>query len=82
GGQLATILFVQLVLGVALPLAPMLAALAVLAALNLAIGTIAARRPIGDTALFATLLVDVACLSVQLFLSGGVANPFVTLYLL
>lgn len=82
GGQLATILFVHVALGVKLPLVPMLAALAVLATLNIAIGNIAARRTIGDGALFATLLVDVACLSVQLYLSGGVANPFVTLYLL
>lgn len=82
GGQLATILFVQFVLDVPLPLLPMLAALGVLVALNLLIGSIAVRRPISDTALFATLLVDVACLSAQLFLSGGVANPFVTLYLL
>ncbi|SFR76026.1 ATP-binding protein [Sphingomonas jatrophae] len=82
GGQLATILLVRFGFGVPLPLAPMIAALAVLVALNLLIGTIAARRQIGDAALFATLLVDVICLTVQLYLSGGVTNPFVGLYLL
>ena len=82
GGQLATILFVRLVLGIALPLGPMLAALALLVGLNLAIAQLAARRTISDRALFSTLLVDVACLTVQLYLSGGLANPFVSLYLL
>jgi two-component system, sensor histidine kinase RegB len=82
GGQLATILLVDRVLGVPLPIAPMLAALAVLLLLNVAVAALAARRPIGDVALFATLLVDVACLTVQLYLSGGVANPFVSLFLL
>lgn len=82
GGQLATILVVELLLGVPLPLAPMIAALAVLVVLNLAIAHVAARRPVSDRVLFATLLVDVACLTVQLYLSGGVRNPFVSLYLL
>ena len=83
GGQLATILTVHVGLGVHLPLVPMLAALGVLVALNLAVlaspwlGVHA-----GPRRLFAMLLVDVACLTTQLYLSGGVANPFVTLYLL
>ncbi|VXC46800.1 ATP-binding protein [Sphingomonas sp. 8AM] len=82
GGQLATILFVHFVVGVHLPLVAMLGAVAVLVALNLAIAQIVGRRPITYGALFATLLVDVACLTTQLYLSGGVSNPFVTLYLL
>ncbi len=82
GGQLATILLVHFVVGVHLPLVPMLGAVAVLVALNLAIGQIVGRRPITYGALFATLLVDVACLTTQLYLSGGVTNPFVTLFLL
>lgn len=81
-GQLATILVVRLVMDVPLPLVPMLGALAVLAAMNLLIAAIAARRTLGDLALFATLLVDMASLTVQCQLSGGVANPFVQLYLL
>ena len=82
GGQLATIVFAHAGLGVPLPLAPMAAALAALVLLNLAIAEIARRRAVSDRALFATLLVDVACLTAQLALSGGVANPFVWLYLL
>ena len=35
-----------------------------------------------NTALLVGLLVDVATLTVQLYLSGGIANPFVFLYLL
>jgi two-component system sensor histidine kinase RegB len=81
-GQLATILFVHLVLMIPLPLVPMIGAIGLLVALNLVIAQIAVRRPISDRALFGTLLVDVACLTVQLYLSGGLANPFVTLYLL
>lgn len=82
GGQLATIVVVHAILDVPLPLAPMGLALAGLAALNIAVAAIAGRRAIGDAALFATLLGDVACFTVQLYLSGGGANPFVTLYLL
>ena len=81
-GQLATILAVDLLLGVELPLAPMLAVLAVLVAVNLAAMTTRARRPATGGALLATLLIDVACLTAQLYMSGGAANPFVSLYLL
>ena len=79
GGQLATILTVHFVIGVQLPLVPMLGALAALVALNLAV---LAWDRIGEDQLFAMLLVDVTCLTIQLYLSGGVGNPFVTLYLL
>jgi two-component system, sensor histidine kinase RegB len=82
GGQLATILLVRFGFGVPLPLAPMILALAVLVVLNLGIAQVGSRRAISDRALFVTFLADVACLTVQLYLSGGVANPFVTLYLL
>ncbi|WP_375287416.1 ATP-binding protein [Sphingomonas sp.] len=81
-GQLATILTVHAVLGAALPLWPMLAALAVLVALNIAVTAARGRWPVTAPQVFATLLVDVACLTVQLYLSGGVGNPFVSLYLL
>jgi two-component system, sensor histidine kinase RegB len=81
-GQLAAILLVHFVVGVHLPLVPMLGALAVLVALNVAVNQLVERRPITNAALFATLLVDVACLTTQLYLSGGVSNPFVTLFLL
>jgi two-component system, sensor histidine kinase RegB len=81
-GQLATILIVHFWVGVQLPLIPMLAALAVLALLNLAIAASRGRWPASDAQLFATLLIDVLCLTIELYLSGGVRNPFVSLYLL
>lgn len=83
GGQLATILTVHVGFGVRLPLMPMLAALGVLVALNMAVlASPWLSVHAGPRRLFAMLLVDVACLTTQLYLSGGVANPFVTLYLL
>jgi two-component system sensor histidine kinase RegB len=81
-GQLATILTVEFLLGIDLPLAPMLAVLGVLVLVNLAAVLTRRRWPATNLALLATLLVDVACLTAQLYLSGGAANPFVSLYLL
>lgn len=82
-GQLAAILFVHHVLGISLPLAPMLLALAALAAFNLASLLWLRRDPVvGDGALLLALLVDVATLTAQLHFSGGIGNPFVFLYVL
>ena len=82
-GQLATILFVHFVLGIALPLATMLGVAACLAAFNLAsLLYWRPRQDVGDAALLAALLVDVAALTAQLYLSGGITNPFVFLFLL
>ena len=82
-GQLATILVVQQGLAVPLPLAPMLALLAVLALFNVATG-LRARLPmaVAEGELLAALLVDVAVLTGLLYYAGGVTNPFIFLYLL
>lgn len=82
GGQLAAILLVDVAAGITLPAAPMLATVVVLALFNLVLTIAGALRPLSDAQMFATLLVDVACLTIQLHLSGGVGNPFITLYLL
>lgn len=82
GGQLATMLAVTWILGVALPLGPMLATLGLLALLNLYAIRILRRGRVSNRQLLAQLLADVACLTVQLYLSGGATNPFITLYLL
>jgi two-component system sensor histidine kinase RegB len=82
GGQLATILAVRFLFAVPLPLVPMIAALAVLVGLNLAALAMRRRWPASNRQLLGGLLIDVACLTVQLYLSGGATNPFVTLYLL
>lgn len=83
-GQLTTILLTQYVLGVALPLGAMLAVLFGLVALNVASLLLLRRRTraITNAALFSALLLDVAALSAQLYLSGGATNPFVSLFLL
>lgn len=82
-GQVITVVFVQLWLGIPLPLPPMIAVMLCLVALNV-VGLIRyrARAEVSDTELFLALLLDVAALTVQLFLSGGATNPFVSLYLL
>ena len=82
-GQVATILFVHYALAIRLPLAAMLGVAACLAAFNLASLLYWRRRHhVGDPALLAALLVDVAALTAQLHLSGGITNPFVFLFLL
>ena len=82
GGQLGTILVVDGLLGIRLPLIPMASVLAALVLLNLV--TLARRSRWSDTnlPLFAALVLDVAALTAQLYLSGGARNPFVSLYLL
>ncbi|MXP65048.1 HAMP domain-containing histidine kinase [Roseomonas sp. M0104] len=82
-GQVITIGFVQLVLEVDLPLLPMAAVVVALALLNLlSLLRLRLRAPVGQAELFVVLLLDVAALTVQLYLSGGVTNPFISLFLL
>ncbi|UNK57516.1 ATP-binding protein [Pseudoxanthomonas daejeonensis] len=82
-GQLATIAFVHFVLGIHLPLVSMLTVAGGLAAFNLASLVFwRPRQEVGDAVLLVALLVDVAALTAQLHLSGGITNPFVFLYLL
>ncbi|HEX7792030.1 MAG TPA: ATP-binding protein [Afipia sp.] len=82
-GQVVTIFVVHVWFGIALPLMQMAIVIAFLVALNLAS---LLRHPhddaVSNTELFLALLLDVAALTVQLYLSGGAANPFVSLYLL
>jgi two-component system sensor histidine kinase RegB len=82
-GQVATIAVVQFGLEVRLPLVPMVGVLLTLVAFNI-ISTLRSRaRPsVSNNELFAALLVDVWMLTVQLYLSGGATNPFISLYLL
>ncbi len=85
GGQIVTIVAVHFGFDIALPLDSMAVALACLIAFNLASlmywrGD--KRREVSNGELFVSLLVDVAVLTAQLYLSGGATNPFVYLYLL
>ena len=82
-GQLVTILLTRFAFGITLPLAEMLGVLAALAGLNAAsIALLRRASPISNGELFGALLLDVAALSAQLYLSGGATNPFVSLFLL
>lgn len=82
GGQLLAILAVHFGLGAPLPLWPMLAVIASLALANPLIRRISYRRTIGPNAILCALLLDVTALAVQLYLSGGASNPFISLFLL
>ena len=82
-GQIATIAFTFYGLNVMLPMPTMLAALGTLLAFNVVSWLrLRTRRVFSHLELFVSLLVDVAMLTVQLYLSGGASNPFVFLYLL
>ncbi|WBT04728.1 ATP-binding protein [Brevundimonas vesicularis] len=82
-GQVATILLVQYVMRIPLPVLWLLAAPAGLVLVNLVSAPLTVRRQeVEDQALMIALLADVAALTWLLFLTGGAANPFVALYLL
>ncbi|MDM0040430.1 ATP-binding protein [Variovorax sp. J22G21] len=82
-GQVLTIGVVYYGFGVPLPVDQMLAVLGCLVAFN---GVSLMRwhqyREVTNAELFVASLVDVGMLTTQLYLSGGVTNPFVFLYLL
>ena len=82
-GQAATVLATYWILGIPVPLAPLLGASAVLALVDAA--TFVRLRqpwPVADAELFGQILVDVAVLTVLLYFSGGTINPFASCYLL
>jgi len=82
-GQITTIAGAILIFGVKLPLVQMLEVLACLIAFNVASHLRwHEHRPVTNNELFLALLVDVASLTMQLYLSGGTTNPFAFLYLL
>ena len=82
-GQLLAIVVVHFGIGVALPLKAMLLVVFALCLFNLLGPVYWHRHPrITDRDLLLALLIDVAALTAQLYFSGGIANPFVFLYLL
>lgn len=82
-GQIVTILVVHWGMGIALPLIPMAAIVLLLIILNVTtLLRLRDQRGIAHAELFIELLLDVAALTAQLYLSGGAANPFVLLYVL
>lgn len=81
-GQLITIGLVHYGLGVPLPLAPMLGVVTLLVLANVLELFMVARWRVTQGALFLALLFDVLALALQLYLSGGAENPFISLFLL
>ena len=82
-GQIITIGLVHFAFDIDLPLRQMAVVLLCLIAFN--IGSLLhwrSHRGVSNGELFLALLVDVATLAAQLYLSGGAANPFCFLYLL
>lgn len=83
GGQVLTIAVVHRLMEITLPVPLMLSVVGLLVAWNgVAMVRWRSRAPISDVELFLGLLADVAALTAQLYLSGGAANPFVSLFLL
>lgn len=83
GGQLVTIAAADRLLGIKLPLIPLLVVPAMLAVVNLVSVIYLRRRPrVTDLEVTAALLIDVAALAWQLNHSGGLSNPFASLFLL
>ena len=82
-GQVVAIAIASAWLHIPLPLRSMGGVLAFLIALNLvSLRLYRSGRPVTDSELLLELLLDVAALTIQLRLSGGAANPFVSLFLL
>lgn len=82
-GQVVTIEVVHYGMGIALPIERMMAVVIGLVGFNiLSLLRWRTRRPVTSAALLSALLVDVAALTAQLWLSGGATNPFAFLYLL
>lgn len=82
GGALAAVLATPPLLDIPLPRLPMLVVLLLLAAFNLLSARRLMRSETSDVGLVLQQVADVVGLGVLLFLSGGAANPLVSLLLL
>lgn len=81
-GQFSAVATAHWGLGIALPLAPMLTVIFLLAAFNAwTWWSLRKARLAGNGTLFIQLFVDLLALSSLLFFSGGATNPFVSVYL-
>lgn len=90
-GQLATILFVEFWLAIALPLVPLGMALATTAVTNVALSlwlrglaggeTVATSHRRGSLVVAGVMLLDLVVLTGMLFVTGGATNPFIVFYL-
>ena len=82
-GQIATIFLAHYFLHIALPLTAMFLVIMFLTIVNCAsFYRYKSQQNISDKSLFIELLFDVAALTAQLYFSGGISNPFISLFLL
>jgi len=82
-GQIVTIGGVHFGLGIPLPLERMGAVIGALVLLNVSsLVWVRHRAAISSNELLVALMLDVAALTAQLYLSGGATNPFTSLFLL
>jgi two-component system sensor histidine kinase RegB len=82
-GQIVAIVIVGVVMGVALPIMPMITIALALAALNIVTLVVLRHgRAVANWELFIALLIDFAALTAQLYMSGGATNPFAPIGLL
>lgn len=81
-GQVVAILVAHHLLGIRLPLEPMLAVAGLLAVGNILFTLTLRKAWVVPGELVLALLLDMAALTAQLYLSGGIENPFISLYLL
>jgi two-component system sensor histidine kinase RegB len=81
-GQVAAILIAHYLLDIRLPLHAMLAVAALLVFGNILFTLTLRKAWVVPGELMMALLLDMAALTAQLYLSGGIGNPFISLYLL
>ena len=82
-GQILTILFVEFFLKIDLTLNLMFLVIVILAIVNcLSFYRYKFKKNISDKSLFFELIFDVLALGFQLYFSGGISNPFISLFLL
>jgi len=81
-GQLAAIIYAATIMKATLNYPLLFATVALLASINTAtLWRITQPWAVSETEIFIQLLIDVAALSGQLYLSGGATNPFVSYFL-
>ncbi len=82
-GQIITIAVVHFLLGISLPLEPLLVVLGAITVFNL-VSRLRwqVQQVVTEGELLLALLVDVGMLTLMLYFTGGAANPFAWLYLL
>jgi two-component system sensor histidine kinase RegB len=80
-GQTVVVIAAESITGIALPTTTLVALLVLEVVGNFALGAWASRAQVTDAAIAVVMLLDVLVLTVLLDLTGGVTNPFTTLYL-